>query len=552
MSTTDRAVILIVEDEATVRRLWKDMFDDTWPDKVLIHEAVSFAQVQGLCRDKTFRPDIAVIDHRLSGERRGHFVAQLLREKYHGIHILVATQYADDTNADGTLEQELYPTGCKYFDKGGDKWIDDTCKGDITQMISEVLNELTPEMKSLMSDLTAISPRMKEIVKDIVKHASHEAPILILGESGVGKEEIARVIHRMSPRKSEPFASVNCGAIPNELFEREMFGLDSAAGVAGQRPGVGAAGHIESAAKGTLFLDEIGDLSLENQVKLLRVTQGAPFTRIGGTMQISPNVRWMAATNKDLWKEKEEKKFREDLYYRIAVVQIAVPALRDRCEEIIPLAQNYLDKKYRGFYLGKAYKRLLEHYGWPGNVRELINELDHAVSKSESKQLGPHLFLGGPSRANIGSKADTRPSPRLAGLPTTAQQDWRTGLDMNQVCEMACQIWTSKGQAIGNDPDSILHQNGAPFLRAVLALLRRAVRRHCARTQWTVKFDELFGFGSGKRKSMGLSQYLQNISRQKEYKAYFTPRPGRKQFGAQDLDDDAAAMEQDGFQLDLD
>ncbi|MSU20535.1 MAG: PEP-CTERM-box response regulator transcription factor [Pedosphaera sp.] len=229
------------------------------------------------------------------------------------------------------------------------------------------------------------SQQMKDVFTTIRKVAASEAPILVLGESGTGKERVALAIHRRSPRKEGPFVPINCGAIPETLLESELFGHEKGAftGAHAQR-----LGRIETANGGTLFLDEIGEIPLPLQVKLLRFLQEQKIERVGGRKEIPINVRVISATNVDLKKAMAEGKFREDLFYRLAVIVVRLPPLRDRSSDVPLLAQNFL--KTFAAQNGKETPRLtvaalkaVEHYTWPGNVRELENRIKRAVIMAE-------------------------------------------------------------------------------------------------------------------------------------------------------------------------
>ena len=216
---------------------------------------------------------------------------------------------------------------------------------------------------------------MRRILRIVGKVAPTESSVLVLGESGTGKELIARAIHEMSGRRSKPLVPINCGAIPANLLESELFGHVKGAftGATGNR-----AGRFEMAHGGTIFLDEIGELSLPLQVKLLRVLQERSFEPVGGTRTIDVDVRVVAATNKDLEREVAEGRFREDLYYRLNVVEVHLPALRDRRSDVPRLLEFFNERlsKTRGRkvsgFTDDAMSRLL-NYRWPGNVRELEN-----------------------------------------------------------------------------------------------------------------------------------------------------------------------------------
>ncbi len=233
------------------------------------------------------------------------------------------------------------------------------------------------------------SPQMQAVYAAIRKVAASDAPVLVVGESGTGKEMVARAIHRHCRRKDGPFIPIDCGAIPETLLESELFGHEKGAftGAHLQRRG-----RIEAGQGGTLFLDEIGELSLPLQVKLLRFLQEHRIERVGGREAIPVDTRVMAATNRDLKQAMTDGRFREDLYYRLGVVVIAVPPLRAREGDLPLLAKTLLEKyaiehkkKISGFTPGAL--RAITSYGWPGNVRELENRIKRAVIMTE----GPHV-----------------------------------------------------------------------------------------------------------------------------------------------------------------
>jgi two-component system NtrC family response regulator len=241
------------------------------------------------------------------------------------------------------------------------------------------------------------SPQMQEVFATVRKVATTEAPVLIVGESGTGKELVAQAVHRLSPRREGPFIVINCGAIPETLLESELFGHEKGAftGAHIQRKG-----RIEAAREGTLFLDEIGDLSLGLQVKLLRYLQEQVIERIGGREQIRVDARVITATNCDLKQAMKTGAFREDLYFRLAVVSIEMPLLRDREGDIFMLAKAFLNRyaeeakrRITGFTIQAM--RAIENYSWPGNVRELENRIKRAVIMAEGTKITPaDLELG--------------------------------------------------------------------------------------------------------------------------------------------------------------
>ena len=233
------------------------------------------------------------------------------------------------------------------------------------------------------------SSEMRNIVRMVEQVAPSTATVLITGESGTGKEVIADAIHAASPRRLKPLIKVSCAALPDTLLESELFGYEKGAftGANGRKEG-----RFELANGGTLFLDEIGEVSPALQVKLLRVLQDGKFERLGGTRTIDADVRILAATNKDLHKEVEEKRFREDLFYRLNVINIRIPSLRERKEDVQLLAMHFLklyadknNKPIEGFT--EEAMLALTSYDWPGNVRELENAIERAVVFTNGKQI---------------------------------------------------------------------------------------------------------------------------------------------------------------------
>ncbi len=246
------------------------------------------------------------------------------------------------------------------------------------------------------------SPQIQRAFASVRKVATTDAPVLLLGESGTGKEMAALAIHRRSPRKEGPFVAINCSAIPETLLESELFGHEkgSFTGAHVQRKG-----RIEAASGGTLFLDEVGEIPLQLQVKLLRFLQEQRIERVGGRLEIQVDTRVVAATNLDLKKAITEERFREDLYYRLAVVVINLPPLRDREGDVRLLAQEFLRRNAvssgkEGISFSQDALRAIDAHSWPGNVRELENRLKRAVIMAEGKRItAQDLELDSPTRS---------------------------------------------------------------------------------------------------------------------------------------------------------
>ncbi|MFZ5877143.1 MAG: sigma-54-dependent transcriptional regulator [Nitrospirota bacterium] len=260
------------------------------------------------------------------------------------------------------------------------------------------------------NQLVGTSAALRRLLTVIEKVSRGNSTVLIEGETGTGKELIANAIHAASPRNMRSLVKVNCAALPEPLLESELFGHERGAFTGAERQRIG---RFELANGGTLFLDEIGDMSLPTQAKLLRVMQEQTFERVGGEKTISVDVRIIAATNKHLEQEARERRFREDLFYRLNVVTITLPPLRDRAEDVPLLARHFLERYARE--LGKpvaaiepAANQVLERYPWPGNIRELENTIERAVLMAEGDTLRVH-DLGMPSYA---------PHPVPNGQPT--------------------------------------------------------------------------------------------------------------------------------------
>ncbi len=261
------------------------------------------------------------------------------------------------------------------------------------------------------------SSTLQQTIRIANKAAKTEATTLVLGESGTGKEICARAIHEASPRKDNPFIPVNCGAIPNALFESELFGYEAGSFTGADKKG--KAGKIEMADGGTLFLDEVGELPLDMQVKLLRVLQENSIYRIGDSTGKKVDVRFIAATNQNLDQLMNEKRFRSDLFYRLNVIQLTMPPLRNRVDDIPELADLFL-KQFAAKYQSAAPEikaeafQVLLQYDWPGNVRELRNIMERIVILSETYSLSKQDLIGYLPNTLHSNQADTAPTPSLS------------------------------------------------------------------------------------------------------------------------------------------
>ncbi len=269
--------------------------------------------------------------------------------------------------------------------------------------LNNVFDELEvykDELKRLSADIYSLdnvlgeSKQIKELKKQIRHTAGNDFPVLINGETGTGKEVFANALHYASNRRKKPIIRINCAAIPSELLESELFGYEEGAFTGAKRGG--KKGKFELAEGGTLFLDEIGDMPLVMQAKLLRVLQDGMIERIGGTKPIHVDVRIISATNKDLVKEVEEKRFRQDLYFRLNVIPFLIPPLRERQEDIPVLIDAFLadlnERYHTDVYFSADTVEILEKYNWPGNVRELKNIVERCYALQENGVITPNLL----------------------------------------------------------------------------------------------------------------------------------------------------------------
>jgi DNA-binding NtrC family response regulator len=262
--------------------------------------------------------------------------------------------------------------------------------------------------RQLPGNIVAESALMQAVFRDVALVAPSESRVLITGESGVGKEVVADVLHAWSPRAAGQLVKVNCAAIPENLLESELFGHEkgSFTGAVAQR-----VGRFEAAHGGTIFLDEIAEMSPQLQAKLLRVAQDGRFQRVGSNAEVRVNARILAATNRNLDEEVRQGRFREDLYYRLNVVELNLPPLRERREDILPLASRFLSELTQGrARLSSSVTECLRSYAWPGNVRELRNAMERAALLSHGELILPEHLPAKLRAARPASTADAPPS----------------------------------------------------------------------------------------------------------------------------------------------
>ena len=386
------ATILVADDDRTIRR-----------NLVLFLRSEGYQTLEAADGDEALAkvaqdsPDAVLLDLKMPG-RGGLDVLAALEPSLAELPVIVITALGGSAAAIEAMRRGAYDYLTKPFD------LDEvvlTLKRALRQ------RDLAREVKSLRArssdddgessdqvagaepELIGQSAAMREVFKSIGMAAATDAPVLILGESGTGKELVATALHRHSDRSGGPFIRVNCGALPEGLVESELFGHERGAftGADRQKPG-----RFERAAKGTIFLDEVGELPLSAQVKILRVLQQNEFERVGGTETLHSDARVVSATHRDLSKEVAAGRFREDLYYRLNVARIVIPPLRDRPEDIEPLARYILKRVERRhgwntLSLSREALEAIRERPWPGNVRQLENTIARAVIAARGRTI---------------------------------------------------------------------------------------------------------------------------------------------------------------------
>lgn len=371
--------ILVIDDEASMRKNISDLLAQ---EGFIIEEAAD--GIEAMEKLKLSQPKIILLDINLP-KISGLTILNEIKKKYSEVPVIVFTAYGTSERAIEAMKAGAYDYIEKPFDLEEFVMI---VKRAVNY--SELLEEIKRLRKKINDDVFSIqdqelisrSPKMQEIFKVIGRVAPTDTTILIQGESGTGKELIANAIQRHSARRDKPFIKVNCGALPETLLESEIFGHEKGAftGAVLQRQG-----RFELANNGTIFLDEIDSMPKSLQIKLLRVLQNGTFERVGGKETLFVNVRIIAATNKDIENEVALGNFREDLYYRLNVVKIVVPPLRERIEDI-PLLVSYFLKKYspdKSMLIHPESMFKLQNYHWPGNIRELENVIHSSIVLSK-------------------------------------------------------------------------------------------------------------------------------------------------------------------------
>jgi len=375
------ASILVVDDDQNIRKVLRELLDKEGFNVLTasdVDKALPFIDIQDL--------DLIVTDLKMPG-KSGMDLLTLCHEKRPAVPVIMITAFGNVEAAVTAMKKGAYDFITKPFDEN-------ELLNVIGKAISE--SEMNKELLSTyfdkethFSQVIGKTPMIQQVLQMVQKIAPTDSTVLITGETGVGKELIALEIHSGSQRRDHPFVKVNCAAIPETLLESDLFGHEKGAftGAVTTKPG-----RFEIAHQGTILLDEIGEMPLHLQAKLLGVIQDKSFDRVGGVKTIKVDTRIIAATNQDLQTAIQAGKFRSDLFYRLNVVPIHIPPLRERKDDLIPLVSYFL-KKLTGKYLKKINNvspevmAAFSHYDWPGNIRELENVLERMVLMSETDTL---------------------------------------------------------------------------------------------------------------------------------------------------------------------
>lgn len=385
--------VLIVDDEKNMRWVLGQALSG---DGYEVLEAADGVEALSIVSDQ--EPDVMVLDHRMPG-KDGMEVLRTLRSKGLQFPIIMLTAHGNVATAVEAMKAGASEYLTKPFDLEELKLAIDkalTYSGLAAEVI-RLRSELDREYD--VEGIVASDAGMMAVLETVQKVAPTLATVMIYGESGTGKELIARALHNLSDRAAKPFVSVSAGALPETLLESELFGFEKGAftGAVTAKPG-----RFELANGGTLFLDEIGDISPATQVKLLRVLQERSFERLGGTRSIEVDVRVVAATNQDLQQLIADGVFREDLFYRLNVVPVTLPPLRQRSGDIPLLVAHFLEKfKADDKQITPAAMEALARYQWPGNIRELENTIERIIILSHGSEIDL-ADLPGEVRAGLG------------------------------------------------------------------------------------------------------------------------------------------------------
>jgi two-component system, response regulator FlrC len=360
--------VLVVEDDADLREAICDMLEI---NDISYIEAENGQQAQQQLAEN----DVALVlsDVQMS-PGNGYQLLEFINNNHAGLPVILMTAYGSIPQAVDAIQAGAVDYLVKPF--------------EVSELVKTLQQQLLPSARQQGEGMIAVDPASKKLVELAKKVAQSEATVLLNGESGVGKEVLSKLIHQNSPRNNGPFVAINCAAIPENMLEAALFGYEKGAFTGAVKS---AMGKFEQAQGGTLLLDEISEMDLALQAKLLRVIQERQVERLGSQKMIELDVRIIATTNRDLKKEVAEKKFREDLFYRLNVFPLVVPALRYRTLDIIPIAEKLIAVYSRAtgqtINLSESAAQLLIQHPWPGNVRELDNVIQRAMILKQGNEI---------------------------------------------------------------------------------------------------------------------------------------------------------------------
>jgi len=389
--------ILVVDDEESITYLVKTELEDL--PEFEVDTALSGSDAINLIQSKVY--DVVLLDVKMP-RIGGVEVLKYIRDHSPTTQVIILTNVVDVKTAIETTKLGAYDFVSKPYETP-------ELLATIRRALEHKQLVIDKEVNQLGRPVELIGECQifKDIVNKAVKLASSEAFVLIQGASGTGKELFARLVHQHSARKDQPFIAVNCAAMPDQLLESELFGHEKGSFTSAIKT---KQGLVEVADGGTLFLDEVGDISISTQPKLLRFLETGEFRRVGGTSTRMVDVRVVSATNKNLQEEVKASRFREDLLYRLNVVSLRLPNLKERKEDIPLLIENFLSRKTKTKYLNPEALQVLQSYDWPGNVRELEHVIEGAVALSHSDVIEPKdlwmnvALTAAPSAASIPSQ----------------------------------------------------------------------------------------------------------------------------------------------------
>ena len=360
--------VLVVEDDADLREAICDMLDI---NDISYIEAENGHEAQELLK----KSDVTLVlsDVQMS-PGNGYQLLEHINTNYHGIPVILMTAYGSIPQAVDAIQAGAVDYLVKPF--------------EVNELVNTLQQQLLPAARQSQEQMIAVDPVSKNLAELATKVAQSDATVLLNGESGVGKEVLSQFIHQESTRNSGPFVAINCAAIPENMLEAALFGYEKGAFTGAIKSTIG---KFEQAQGGTLLLDEVSEMDLSLQAKLLRVIQERQVERLGSTKLIDLDVRIIATTNRDLKKEVADKRFREDLFYRLNVFPLTVPALRSRPADILPIAEKLIQLYSRAagqkMLLSAEASALLLKHNWPGNVRELDNVIQRALILKQGNEI---------------------------------------------------------------------------------------------------------------------------------------------------------------------